>query len=286
MNEQQFLLANAYLDGELTDEERASAEADPTVMAGVEELRALQARVREVEPPSAAARDAAIAAAVAELRPAGAAAAPAAAGSASRVVPFRPRPASARWLAFAAAAVGVGALGVVVVNGIGSGDDDAAKEAPAAAEPAADEPASDESTRIAEEGTAVAELATEADTAATDAGAAEPLAEDAAAEPAAEPAQPTTGVRPVIDPDAPVSTPEELGSYGTYLVELLAAGELPPTPNTSCATDTSPGVIGRTQYLVDGQPTEVLVEVDDVVGRVVAIDPDTCAPLVVGPLYR
>ena len=38
MNDDQHILASAYLDGALTDEERAQAEADPEVMAAVERL--------------------------------------------------------------------------------------------------------------------------------------------------------------------------------------------------------------------------------------------------------
>ena len=54
--DEQYLLASAYLDGELTDDERRLAEADPAVMAEVEQLRALQAEIADVEPPTAAAQ--------------------------------------------------------------------------------------------------------------------------------------------------------------------------------------------------------------------------------------
>lgn len=285
MNDEQYFLANAYLDGELTDGERALAEADPTVMAGVEELRALQAGLRDVDAPSATARDAAVAAAMAEFRIV-------AAPAPGRVVPFRRRPASGRWLGVAAAAVGIGLVGVVIANGVNTGQDEAAD--PAVADDAAEEPAEEARSAVAEQ--AAEEPAEEPAAEAMDAEVS-PLADEPAAEladepasaPAEEPALEDAGGaagRPVIDPELPVATPAELGSFGTYLLELLEAGELPPTPNTACEFDAAPGILGETEYVFDGVPTPILVEVDAEARRVVAIDPDSCAPLVVGPLFR
>ena len=54
-----LLRASAYLDGELDPAETALAEADPAVMAEVEQLRGLQDELRQVDAPSATARDAA-----------------------------------------------------------------------------------------------------------------------------------------------------------------------------------------------------------------------------------
>ncbi|HUF99730.1 MAG TPA: hypothetical protein VMM60_16505, partial [Ilumatobacter sp.] len=67
MNDDQYFLANAYIDGELTADERQFAEADPDVMSEVDRLRAMQSLLRESAPPSPAARSAAIAAAMAEF---------------------------------------------------------------------------------------------------------------------------------------------------------------------------------------------------------------------------
>ena len=64
MNDEQQLLASAYLDGALTNEERARAEADPEVMAAVEQLRELRRALSVVDPPNPARRDAAINAAL------------------------------------------------------------------------------------------------------------------------------------------------------------------------------------------------------------------------------
>jgi hypothetical protein len=62
-------LASAYVDGEVTAEERARVEADPGLLARAAELRAARDFVRDapVEAPTASRRDAAIAAAAAEL---------------------------------------------------------------------------------------------------------------------------------------------------------------------------------------------------------------------------
>ena len=154
MNDDQIFLANAYLDGELTDEERALAEADPEVMAEVEELRALQELVRDVDPPTDLARRTAVAAAMAQFSAT-------AAGAVSRPpapapIPFRPRPSYAKYLAVAAGVLGVGVLGVAIAN-LDTGDDDSADTA---AEEPADEPAE---SRLTEAADVLAEPADEAD---------------------------------------------------------------------------------------------------------------------------
>ena len=113
MNEEQFFLANAYLDGELTAEERGIAEADPAVMAEVEQLRALQNDLRDVEPPSDAARESAIGAALAEFTSRSSTStstgrvAPAVTAAPAAPIVFRRRPAYARYLGVAAAMVAV-----------------------------------------------------------------------------------------------------------------------------------------------------------------------------------
>ena len=148
-------LASAYLDGELTDEERRVAEADPAVMAEVEQLRALRAGIADVAPPSDSAREAAIGAAMAAFHdrlaePSSPASAPVSSAESSRdavVVPMWKRFASPQWLGGAAAAlvlvVGVG----VVATRTGDDDDsldvasDDATSEIIAADDAGDEPA-------------------------------------------------------------------------------------------------------------------------------------------------
>ena len=295
MNDDQYLLASAYVDGELTDDERRSAESDADVMSEVEFLRVIQSEVRTVEPASHAAREAAIGAAMAvfssglEQRPAPTGQPVAGITTAPS---FTRRRWSTRYLGVAAGLLAVGLLGTVIVSSLGAGgDDDAASEAVAnTALLTAQEPASsrlveatdgDTDQFAADDGgaPAAAEVAPTADqpAAATAAPAEEPAAES-------DMSDMTVGdaARPEIDPTQPLTTPAELGSYGSYLVELQQAGQLPPTPNTRCA---QPGILSATQYVIDGVPVDVLVAVDDIARSTTAIDPDTCASLVVGPLY-
>lgn len=286
MNDEQYFLANAYVDGELTGVERRSAEADPDVMSEVEQLRSLQARVRSVEPPVAATREAAIAAAMTGF---GSVSIAPQRSSTTTVMEFRRRRWSTRYLGLAAGFVAIGLLGAVVVTSLsGGGDDDAASEL-AGDEPTAalavEQPSSD---RILE--------SSDAAVAASDApGVAEaelaPVAEQPVAEAAQAPADEAASDsadtvvaadRPEIDPAQPLSTPAELGAYGTYLVELQQAGQLPPTPNTKCL---QPGIMGSTRYLFDNVSVEVLVAVDETTRTTTAIDPDTCRELLVGPLF-
>ncbi len=296
MNEQQFLLANAYLDGELTDEERRIAEADPVVMAEVDGLVALQSELRAVEPPSGAAREAAIAAAMTEfgrMSTPTAATAATAAGATTPVVPYRPRPAYGRFLAIAAAVVGVGVLGVVIAN-VPGGDDDAGGEetnateepgvasdraivesdepamdaAPAADDMAADQPAEEPAEMAAEEPAAEAAIAAETDVAADqgdDAG----DGEGGAAVPG--------NAR-----DLPITSPDELGAFGADLIVRADEGRLGAIPNSACEAS----VFGVGFLEVDGAVNEVLVAVESEQQLVTAIDPDTCDILETAPLPR
>jgi hypothetical protein len=116
MNDEQNLLASAYLDGALTSEERARAEADPEVMAAVERLGELRRALAVFEPADPARRDVAIQAALDAFDIEAAPRAP--------VTPLASRRFGG-WLVSAAAA----ALVVVVVGGIlavgnSGGDDD------------------------------------------------------------------------------------------------------------------------------------------------------------------
>jgi len=315
MNDDQYLLASAYLDGELTADQRALAEADPDVMSEVDNLLALRAQLRSIEPPSDSAREAAIGAAMDAFNSIAAARTVPPVDAVTRTVEFRRRPSYARYLGVAAALVAVGLLGLVVATGLRTGDDDESVAFDAASdvgtEAPADEPASEPAAAPADEPAAPA--AAELDRAATEADLADdadsagdtgnfdtademavvgeaPAAESAdqaAGEPASEPADEPADdgintARPVIDPDQPLSTPAELGSFGTYLVELETSGTLGPTPNTACPQQV---ILAETQYVFDGVPIDVLVAIDDRLRTVTAIDPDTCDALVVGPLF-
>ena len=107
-------------------------------------------------------------------------------------------------------------------------------------------------------------------------------AEEPASEPAAEPGTEST-VRPTLAPGQVLTTPEELGSFGTGLVEQERAGTLGATPNHACPVD--PPVLGRAEYLIGDEVVPVLVAVDEPSDVVLAIADETCEVLVEGPFY-
>jgi hypothetical protein len=114
MNQEQYELASAYLDGAVTSDERARVESDPELMELVAVLRAVSVRVGDVEPPASDARERAIGAALDVDRPAG-------------VVRLVPRSRMSRVLSYAAVVLAVGVVGSVAVVGLrGSGNDDLA----------------------------------------------------------------------------------------------------------------------------------------------------------------
>lgn len=303
MNDEQYFLANSYLDGELTDEERRIAEADPEVMAEVDQLRALRDDVRAVPPPSGETRDAAVAAAMAEF-------APAAMTPVERVepvVPARPRPVAARYLAIAAALVAVAGLGIVVSQAdFGGGDDDVGGDDASVAEaPLAESAARPETEEATAESTAeeaAAEMS--AESAPASAGAAQEdaggdvLGADAAEADAAdealgdaesEPAAPEFGVTERVrvpadfDPDAPILNEVALAIYGSYLLELIDLETLGATPETVCSGNYD--ILATAVYVLDGDARDVYVGVNEDDGFVAALDVDTCTELALGRLF-
>ena len=113
-------LASAYLDDELDPAERATAAADPEVMATVESFARVRSALGEVGPVAGSAKNAALSAALAEfdgLHIAGAATAPMA-----TVTSLQSRRRVYRALTSVAAAVAILAIGVAVING-GRSDD-------------------------------------------------------------------------------------------------------------------------------------------------------------------
>lgn len=310
MNDEQYLLANAYVDGELTDDERRTAEADPDVMSEVDEIHALRAELADLEPPSASARESAISAAMSEFEQGAAAGRPS-----TPVVPHRPRPAMARYLGIAAAVVAVGLLGVVVAtSGLGGGDDDdsgadfatdAASTVEAAPDFAEEDVARTEAADAESEfgdggaGEATAEATMEE---AEEAPAAEATAEEAAgddelltdaddaaaeeAETDASEAAPVEGgidvIRPDFDPDDFIVNEAELGVYGSMLLERESLGELAPTPNTSCPEEFN--ILAATR-LVEGEiSSPIYVAVQDEDPSVIGLDQGNCDPLIASPL--
>lgn len=166
MNDDNDLLASAYLDGDVTADERALVEADPELLADVDRLRAVRMLVGDVEPPAISVREAHLAAALGawdrlpeaertgarrDLTPSGidaAAVAGAAAVTAPTPLRERRRTRSSRWLVGAAAAMVVVLAGGVALQLSSNGDDsstvqDAATTEDVAAElaaPAAESP--------------------------------------------------------------------------------------------------------------------------------------------------
>jgi hypothetical protein len=152
MNDDLTLLASAYLDGDVTADERARVEADPDALAAVEQLRAVRALLSDIEPPSISVRETHLAAALSawerlpaaervggrrDQTPAGIDAA-AVAGAASVTAPTsvssRPRTVSTRWLTGAAAALVLVLAGGVALQLGTSSDDDSATETDATEE--------------------------------------------------------------------------------------------------------------------------------------------------------
>lgn len=290
MNDEQFFLANAYLDGELTADERRIAEADPDVMSEVEQLRAVQGAVRAVEPPSAEARQSAIDAAMAEFDAVRAAEpGEALAHDARAPIPFRPRTSYARYLGVAAAIVAVGAVGVVLARaGAGDGDDDSAAF-DATAEMTMEDGADRDVAMIE---SAPAEVAADDEAADEDGGESNDTPDsDSSAETAADgddapaPESDPTAVErialpPDFDPEATITDERELGIYGAYLLQQRDLGELGSTPNHSCSLPYP--ILDETTAAFDGSDTPIYVGVDEAAGFAYAVDPDTCEPLTQG----
>lgn len=298
-----ILRASAYLDGELDADETARAEADPAVMAEVEQLRALQDEVRAVEPPTESTRESAIGAALAEFDRSRTAAP-------SAVVPLRRRPSYARWLTAAAAVVAIGVLGVVVAQS-GGDDDDSAGSADeftvtAALEAATASPAEQDA------GTALDDAPMAAADAGDDVGGATATAEESAELPADSPdttreaADPTeTGgeasatttaagggtaapvtvsattepsVIPTTAPrtfDGPI-TSENLFEIGQQLLADYRAGTL-TVPATHCEFG-GYVVLARAPFLVSDTEREAVIAADPDSGETGAFDADSCEP--------
>lgn len=325
MNDDQYFLANAYLDGELADDERSIAEADPAVMAEVQVLRDLQAELRAVDAPTTAARESAIGAAMAQFTAPDAVVATPAAATAP-VVPFRPRPAYSRYLGVAAAVVAVGVLGVVIVNGgIGGGDNDMSVAEPAAldqadaaddggAQQSADRdviesvsptmPANATAAIAADEsiGDSAEDEAGDAedDMAATemaDEGMSEEMSEEGA--PAAEASEAdtfsdvdaaydTTANRTGIErPDIDVEAPiTDDPELGAYGTYLLERQiDRVLPPIPNTKCDASYNILDSAVAIINDVETDVYIAVQEDEQRVIAIDRNTCLELVDGPLF-
>lgn len=127
MNDEELPLnderASAYLDNELDPVERASASADPEVMATVESFARVQAALGEIGAAPGSAKNAALAAALAEFDALRVAASPAAATA--TVTSLQSRRRTYRALTGVAAAVAILAIGIAAINGARGRNDSA-----------------------------------------------------------------------------------------------------------------------------------------------------------------
>jgi hypothetical protein len=267
MNDEQQLLASAYLDGTATDEEHARAEADPEVMAAVERLGEFRRALSAVDPPDPTRRDVAINAALDAFdvarRPT--APSPASAGAGRR---------SSTWFlgaaAAAAALVLVVAGGILAIRGDQDGDDDSAGGA-AATEAAGT--------------TAVADLAAGGADTTTGTEAAPQARTDSGAG-----AAPTTAARGTFAAASTTPAPqaERIPSVFTSPEELTAFAAQPGDAQVMASEGTRPPCHqgqwrGSAIYVIDGVNTPVDVFLARAAGEVRAVDPTTCAVLVTAP---
>jgi hypothetical protein len=264
MNDEQQLLASAYLDDALTDEERARAEADPDVMAAVEQLREIRRSLSTVDPPDRARRDAAINAALAafdaERRPA---APPPVSSLASRR--------ASKWIVAAAAAlVLVIAGGILASRGDDGGGDDSAGGGAAATEAATDEQLLSDTAGGGAEATTGGTAATpEADTRAAD---------DPGAAPETAAAAATTAARGSTRADVQVPAP------AADLREIASTLSRSGHPASERAPRCDGGrFLGRYVFTIRGKNTSVEIFYNRRAGEYIALNAQTCEPLISAP---
>ena len=235
MTDDQYLLASAYADGDVSAGERAAAEADADVMAEVARIRDLRAALADVAPAPDAVRTAMLTAAMRDFHPTTAVAAPRRPARAPRAFPW------SNVLGLAAAAVAVVAIGAVVVNSVGGqqGDDDASMsistEAPIATELSRTFDAADEAEL--DQATAAAEATDSAPAAPAPAGGA-PAATEAPAGTDALATNPSSALTIVIE------DPDQLADTGLALRDAyqagVSAGAAPVTDCTLATAATAP----------------------------------------------
>lgn len=251
MNDDQFLLASAYLDDDVDSAARARAEADPEVMAEVARMRSARDAMRDVETPDPARREQALAAAMSTFVDR----IPVGQGPRDRVRASRSHRSWWGGIAAAAAALVVIVAGAVVLRNMGGGDDSAtsAIESPSDQLSAANESSAGN--------TSAARPNAAADD--TDSGGA-PAGEAPSAAATIAPGTTTTnGSFTTV-----LATPQDLIRFA----DAMSDGDQPqPTDSPTC---TGPGdYLGPATY--GGSPVEVFLD-----GRVAtALDATTCAVL-------
>jgi hypothetical protein len=277
---QRRLLASAYLDGELTPEERWRAEADPLVLDEVDAMRDVRARLATVPPPDRDRREAAIAAALAMA-------------TTDVVAPARPATRThrrTRWLAplAAAAAVVVLVVGGIVALRRGDSDDDTATRTDEATTQLLDE-ASESGADDADQETAASTLAAGSGT--TPPAAAAP-AEAETSQAGAEGTAAAAGTTAVAAAEA--TTGAAGGGAAESAMPIVRTGDdlvalqeffAVARENSDAAAPTSVApqcAVGEFLTLAQYEPSPTLepreVEVYvDATGAVIAVDAATCA---------
>ncbi|HEX4981093.1 MAG TPA: hypothetical protein VFV63_05315 [Ilumatobacteraceae bacterium] len=300
MNDDLTLLASTYLDGEATPDERARVEADPSLLAEVERLRAARATLldaRWFERPGADVRETAIEAALAawDVSPSGLAGSTLESRPAPRrshVTSFERRRSYTRLLGAAAALVAVVGLGAVIAQlggGDGGGDQSSVAIEPAADTQARSEAGAELTEQIAPDETASAVFSDDA--APSDAGgadsdvgtSAEQAASGDAATEATEAPAATTPAAAAPAPPTNITTLDELGRFAADAKAAAGDGVTRDDLSTSCAGQTFDDIdeyVAMVTYR--GRPVMIGIDADD--ERAIAVDPDTCEIVARAPL--
>lgn len=298
MNDDLTLLASTYLDGEATPDERARVEADPSLLAEVERLRAARASLldtRWFERPSDDVRETAIEAALAAWD----ASTSGSTGSTTGPLPtirratvrsFEPRRSYTRLLSAAAAVVAVAGLGVVIAqfgDGGGGGDDQSAAIEPAADTQARSEAGAELTEQIAPDETASAVFSGEV--AADDAGRADSDSSDSTeALPSAGAAQEAPAATQSAADSAPapranITTRDELGRFAADAKAAVDDDGDRDALTAPCAGDSFDD-IDEYVAMVTYRGRHVMIGIDADDERAIAVDPDTCEIVAEAPL--
>lgn len=296
MTDDPTFLASAYLDGDVSADERAQVDRDPELLAEVERLRAVRVLLGEPEEPRISIREVHLAAALdawdrlpdaersgdkRDPTPAGLRGADVAAGAAIRSTSGRrnPQRRQAWWLTAAAAALVVVAGGAVArVALTGSDTDDAASSASAETESA--DAADTASDAAAEEIEGIEELEEPAAL-----GVDEELDESARLD--------TSGDGPPPPPDQEavqqLRTPQDLADFAAPAAAAPVAADVPAATSAPVEEATAPQADGIELPLCLGADiivgpafygdTLVVVAIDEGRNLALAYDGDTCTEI-------
>ncbi len=263
MNYEPFLLANAYVDGELNELERGIAESDREVLHEIVRLSDLTARIKGVEPSSDANRERAISVALEGF----------VSQRNSAVFPrsVEKGPSSNfRLLRFAAVAIALGAFGTFIANNFAN--DKQSKAGMSFTAEAVQESEGIDAAAASFEAAIAADSSNVAGVAAT----VDEVANESSSEALA-------ASRIQFDPTMPLTSPTELADYVYFTLGLIASREAPPTPETRCLVPDA-DIISSATYVLTDEPIDVLIAHDPLSKIAYAVDVDTCVVLVQAPV--